>query len=286
MLAHLSDLHVLASKRTTSSIDLGTRIVSFGRALDPERRRKKIARAIASAKALGATHFVLTGDLTETGTPEQFEALAEILHEHLTPEDVVLCPGNHDAYASPHAWRAALEGPLAAFRRTAAEEPGKVVAFGDHRILPIDTTFHQRVPRSAGEIEADGVRALAERLADGDLRDRPVILAMHHSPFPHTSRAWHWIDGLQGGERLVELLARFPNVDVLHGHLHFEVARTLGGSRPRVFGTTAVVEDPETTSRVRIHEHRAHPEHRTHEQARSHDGRRAGSLVDLATAPL
>lgn len=280
MLAHLSDLHVLASKRASSSIDLGTRIVSFGRALDPERRRKKFARAVASAKARGATHFVLTGDLTETGTPEQFEALAELLHEHLTPESVVLCPGNHDAYASPDAWRSALEGPLAAFRRAAAEEPGKIVAFGDHRILPIDTTFHQRVPRSAGEFSADDVRALAERLADRELRDRPVILAMHHSPFPHTSRAWHWIDGLQGGERLVELLVRFPNVDVLHGHLHFEVERTLGGSRPRVFGTTAVVEDPEAAARVRIHELHAP------DRPRSHDGRRAGALIDFAALPL
>lgn len=40
MLAHLSDLHVLAPKQpaTPRSFELATRIVSFGRALDPERR--------------------------------------------------------------------------------------------------------------------------------------------------------------------------------------------------------------------------------------------------------
>src|SRR5262245_16810347 len=73
MLGHLSDLHVLAPKgRTPSqSIDL-SRIVSFGRALDPDGRRAKIVRAFESAVRAGATRMVLTGDLTEVGSTEQF----------------------------------------------------------------------------------------------------------------------------------------------------------------------------------------------------------------------
>lgn len=256
MLAHLSDLHVLAAKRParTPSFDLATRIVSFGRALDPERRRRRVARAFASARREGATHFVVTGDLTEVGSPEQFEALAEILHDTgVPPDQVVLVPGNHDAYASPDGWRRALEGPLAAFRRNAAESPGKVVDCEGVLVVPVDTSFHQRVPRSAGALTADAVGRIAKCLEGSVLRDRPAVIAMHHSPFPHASRAWQWIDGLQGSELLMPVLQRFDNVDVMHGHFHYAVERPIGTSRPRVFGTTAVVDDGDTAPRFRLH---------------------------------
>jgi 3',5'-cyclic AMP phosphodiesterase CpdA len=259
MLAHLSDLHVLAPKRQarTQSFELATRLVSFGRALDPERRRRRILRAFTSARRAGATHFVITGDLTEVGSAEQFEALAEVLHDTGVPPDhVVLVPGNHDAYASPHGWRRALDGPLAAFRRNAAETAGKVVDCGGLHVLPIDTTFHQRILRSAGALTTDAVRELAKRLVEPALRDRPVVVAMHHSPFPHASRAWQWIDGLQGAELLVQVLERLDNVDVLHGHLHYTVERAIGRGRPRVFGTTAVVEDTDAAPRFRLHDDR------------------------------
>lgn len=257
MLAHLSDLHVLAPKRRarTQPFELTTRLASFGRALDPERRRRRALRAFASARRAGATHFVITGDLTEAGSAEQFEALAEVLHDTgVSPDHVVLVPGNHDAYSSPHGWQRALDGPLAAFRRNAAVTAGKVVDCGGLHVLPIDTTFHQRILRSAGAITADAVRGVAKRLADSTLRDRPVVVAMHHSPFPHASRAWHWIDGLQGGALFVQMLERFDNVDVVHGHLHYTVERAIGGGRPRVFGTTAVVEDTDAAPRFRLHD--------------------------------
>jgi 3',5'-cyclic-AMP phosphodiesterase len=262
MLAHLSDLHVLESRRRprTEPFELATRFVSFGRALDPERRRRRVAQAFASATRAGATHFVLTGDLTEVGSPEQFEALAEILHDtSVPPEQVILVPGNHDAYASPDGWRRALEGPLASFRRTAAESPGKVVDCGGLPVLPVDTSFHQRVLRSAGALTADAAQAIAKCLEGSMLRDRQVVLAMHHSPFPHTSRAWQWIDGLQGCEHLMPVLRRFDAVDVVHGHFHHAVERVIDTGRSRVFGTTAVVDDGDTTPRFRLHGHEGAP---------------------------
>jgi 3',5'-cyclic AMP phosphodiesterase CpdA len=254
MLAHLSDLHVLAPRRARASLDLTMRFVSFGRALDPEGRRRKLARALTSARQIGATDIVITGDLTEVGIPDQFEELAAILHDScISPDRIILVPGNHDAYTSPDAWHRALEGPLAAFRPTAAEEPGKIVETCGVLVMPIDTTFYHSVFRSAGMLGADGVRLLASRLASRDVRDRQVVLGMHHTPIPHASRAWQWIDGLGGHEPVLDLLRRFENVEVLHGHLHYDVARSIDGGRPRVFGATAVVEDPPEASRVRLH---------------------------------
>lgn len=162
-------------------------------------------------------------------------------------------PGNHDVYAAPDGWSRALDGPLAAFRRNAAERPGKAVDCAGTLVLPVDTSFHQPVLRSAGALTVDAVGRIARSLEGTGTRDRPTVIAMHHSPLPHTSRAWHWIDGLQGCEHLMPLLHRFDHVDVMHGHFHHAVERPIGSARSRVFGTTAVVDDRDAEPRFRLH---------------------------------
>ena len=257
-IAHLSDLHVLAppgAGRAGASIALRTRLASLGRALDPESRIAKLHSALAAAKERGADHFVFSGDLTELGTEAQFEALAEALHaSKIDPDKITLVPGNHDSYAAPGSWRRALEGPLASFRRASAEDAGKVVEVGGVLLLPLDVACHQPIGRAAGELTMEAAAALERRLRDCGALGRPAVIVQHHSPIPHASRAWQWVDGLRGHERMLDLLRRFEHTCVLHGHFHYEVERAVGGGRARVFGTTATVEDAPGAPRVRIYE--------------------------------
>ena len=44
-------------------------------------------------------------------------------------------------------------------------------------------------------------------------------LVLHHPPF-HPVKAMKWIDGLRGGANVLDLLARHPRLQLLHGHLH------------------------------------------------------------------
>jgi 3',5'-cyclic AMP phosphodiesterase CpdA len=252
-IAHLSDLHLLAKAQRQG---LGVRFVSMGRALDVESRVAKLRRAVRAATRAGADHFVLSGDLTETGTDEQFETLAEALAEAgLDPDRTTLVPGNHDAYADGGAFRRALEGPLRAYRAHAAVEPGKVVERGGVFFLPVDVTIPQRVTTSRGELRADVARALRRRLADRALRRGPAVLVQHHPPFPHASSLLQWIDGLRGWARAMDLLLRHANLHVLHGHLHRSVDRVVERitGRTRVFGAPAVVDDGDAP-RVRLYE--------------------------------
>lgn len=56
--------------------------------------------------------------------------------------------------------------------------------------------------------------------------------------------------------RLGALAARASavrKVDVIHGHFHYAVERSIGTSRSRVFGATAVVEDSDAAPRFRLH---------------------------------
>ena len=122
-IAHLSDVHMLETRpgRSRAGWSMRHHFLSFGRPLDVAGRRRKLASALSAARRAGAGHVVISGDLTETGLPGEYEALAEALHAcEFAPDRITLVPGNHDLYASPDAWRRAIDGPLAAFADTSA----------------------------------------------------------------------------------------------------------------------------------------------------------------------
>jgi Icc protein len=255
-IAHLSDVHMLDPRpsRTRAGWSMQVRFLSFGRPLDAEGRRRKLRRSLDTARRVGANHFVLSGDLTEIGAPGEFEALAETLHDSgIAPEKFTLVPGNHDVYSSADGWRWALAGPLAAFARTSAEAPGKIVEVGGANLMPIDATFHQPVTRSAGVITDDVVRTIEKHASDPRLSTRPLVVVQHHPPFLRKTTALHWLDGLVGAPRLMHALESFRNLFVLHGHLHWIVDRAIGCGIARILGATAVCEDRDAP-RVRLYD--------------------------------
>ncbi|MDP9152154.1 MAG: metallophosphoesterase [Myxococcota bacterium] len=255
-IAHLSDVHMLDARpsRTRSGWSMNHRFLSFGRALDARARRRKLVNALSEARHAGADHLVLSGDLTEIGSPHEFESLAEVLHESaIAPERITLVPGNHDLYSSANGWRDALAGPLAAFAPTSARAAGLVVECAGVHLLPLDVAFHQPVTRSAGLMADPTFDILERRVADDGLARRPLVVVQHHPPFVRQTRAWHWVDGLIGAARLMILLERFRHVFVLHGHLHAVVNRALACGVTRVLGATAVVDDGDAP-RIRLYD--------------------------------
>jgi Icc protein len=253
-IAHLSDVHMLDARsgRSGPEWSMRHRFLSFGRPLDVQGRRRKLAHALSAARRVGAGHVVISGDLTEVGSPSEYESLAEVLHESsFAPGNMTLVPGNHDLYSMPDGWRWALEGPLAAFASTSARAHGAVVECAGLNLLPVDVTFHQPVTRSAGLIGDQALSMLERRAGDPAFRDRPLVMVQHHPPFVRKTSALHWIDGLIGAARLMVLLERFRHLFVLHGHLHAVVNRVVGCGDARVLGATAVVDDGEAP-RVRI----------------------------------
>lgn len=256
-IAHLSDLHLLGRRpaQARSVVELGMRFAGSGRALDPKQRIDKLVAGLGAARDGGAGHLVITGDLTDMGTPEQFEALAETLSDaRIDPDRVTLVPGNHDTYTSADGWSRALEGPLARFRRASACADGSVVERARSFLLPIDVACHQHVTRAAGHLSTSAADALEHRVRDLTGRGRPIVIVLHHSPIAHTPRAWDWVHGLRGAARIVDLLKRYPDVHVLHGHLHHETELSLDARRPRIFGAPAVVDDPRGAPRVRLYD--------------------------------
>ena len=253
-IAHLSDVHTLETER--AAYGWGLKFVSIHRPLDADARLRKLTRALALAKGSGAHHVVISGDLTEMGTAAQFRAFADVLAgSGIAPESVTLVPGNHDAYTAGDAWSRALAGPLRAYASSSAARQGQVVERAGVVILPVDTSRFQNVALSGGELHPDAAEALTRRIRDATFRDMPVVLVTHHPPFSHARRLWQYIDGLRGATRLVDVLAKSPHVQVLHGHMHRALDRLIGGlGKSRVFGAPATVEDREGKPRIRLYD--------------------------------
>ncbi len=252
-IAHLSDVHLLA-KRPSDASARPARLLSFGRRSDGAARIRKLSRALESARRGGADHFVLSGDLTDGGTPGQFEQLAETLHDtKIDPARITLVPGDHDA-RTHGGWDRALSGPLRAFAPASAGDAGKVVDRGDVCIMPLDVSSHQTLTRSAGVLTAHAAACLWRRLKDTALSRRVMVVVQHHPPFAHSRGPWQWVDGLRGTERQMALLASYPHAHVLHGHLHRVGDHPVGRAEGRIFGAPAVVEDKDGTPRVRMYD--------------------------------
>ena len=257
-IAHLSDIHMLDDTRSDR---VRARRLRPQHALRqhraparPRAAKKKLQTGLRAARRAGADHFVISGDLTEMGTPAQYEALAETLHgSGVEPWRITLVPGNHDAYDSPTAWRDAIDGVLRPWAPTSARNAGAVVDIGRVCILPLDVACHQPVTRSAGLIDDAAIDAIERRVLDTAFRGKPIVLVQHHPPFERSS-VMQWIDGLRGWGRLMNLIERFPAVHAMHGHLHHMVSRVVGLGRDRVFGAPAIVDDPVDKPRVRLYD--------------------------------
>lgn len=203
LIAQLSDLHIkLPGRLAYKKVDTAAMLAEAVRRLNALVPRPDL--------------LLITGDLTDIGSPEEYAWLRELLAPLTMPMFVV--PGNHDE----------REGMRAAFADGGYfPEQGFLnfaVDCGDLRLLGLDTL----VPGQGGGA------VCAERLAwlDDALRaapDTPTLLLMHHPPFltgiGHMDRI-----GLQGREAVAEVLAKHPQVRrVLCGHLHRTIVTAVGG---------------------------------------------------------
>jgi Icc protein len=247
-IAHITDLHIVEPDYQERPWGERARLhyLSFGRPIEPEERKKRVARALEEVHAAGVDHLLITGDLTEDGKPEQFEVLAELLAESRIASDrITLVPGNHDAYEDGGAYAEAMAGPLKAYAPTS--EIGSCLALRDATIVPVSTSFHQSCLRSAGAIAKAEMERLVEIAVDPTLRGKPLIFAQHHQPGRHYLPILQWIDGFTDHRDLSALFERCPHLYVVHGHTHRATNRSVGRDQtPRIFSAKAVVESQMT----------------------------------------
>ncbi len=207
LLAQISDLHI---KRPGA---LAYRRVDTAAALS-----HCIARLNALAPRPDAV--VVTGDLVDHGSAEEYEHLRTLLAPLEIP--YYLLVGNHDG-------RDALRDAFGeqAWLRAGGEFVQYAVDVGPVRLIALDSQVPQQ---SAGALCEARLSWLAAELEAA--RGMPVIIALHHPPFVsgigHMDR--QRLDPASS-ERLAAIVGRYPNVErVICGHVHRPISVRFAGT--------------------------------------------------------
>ena len=150
---------------------------------------------------------VISGDLADTPTSEEYQHLALLLAPLKLPFASV--PGNHDSRelmraAYPSSPYALASGPL----------NQKIEVNGLDLVL-LDSSVHGK---PNGELEKATLQWLDATLAAS--RDRPALLFLHHPPFK--TGIWHMDrQNLLNAGELAPIVRRHPRVQLLAtGHVH------------------------------------------------------------------
>ncbi len=218
-LVQLTDLHVVAEGEPLPG------------GVDTARVLADALRAVEES-AIRPAALVLTGDLTEDGSPAQYRRLRGIVEPVAARlgASLVYAAGNHDD-------RAALREHL--LDEPTSDEPlDHSVRVGDVRIVVLDST----VPGQAhGELTPAQLGRLRAELAEP--APAGTVLALHHPPLPSAAPLAASIPLVRRDE-LAAVVAGTDVRLVLAGHTHVVSSGTLGGVPVWTGGPLAAVLDP------------------------------------------
>lgn len=199
-LAHISDLHIGQDRG-----DGGARALL--------RARQVVDHLNGMAGAVDAV--LVTGDLADHGTADEYRTVAELLATLRFP--VLTCPGNHDD-------RVAYQTVLLGESDEGGEPVNHVHRLPGLTIAMCDSTIPGQ---DDGLLDDTTVTWLDKVLTES--ADEPALVCFHHPPvLLHVPV----VDAIRQfeAERLAELLGKHDNVvAVLCGHAHTGAAATFAG---------------------------------------------------------
>lgn len=194
--------------------------------------------AVAEIRAIDPAVVIAKGDLTSSGTPNEYEQFLAT-YAATFGDRLVHVRGNHDAY----------RGQSFAAGNRAVDLPGV-------RCLVLDTAWPQH---TNGTLERDSVAWLDDSIADAARSHLPVLVFGHHHIWNPASDFRD--DGYFGlvpaaSEALISAFARHANVlGYFAGHTHRNRVVTVPETGPLVYAEVACVKDfPGTWAEYRIYE--------------------------------
>ena len=217
---------------------------------------------------MGVDHLVVTGDVTFSGEPREFERAADLLRPFADAKKLSVVPGNHDVWTEESVETARFLraiGPDGKGMRRAAPSYPHVVPLGDEVVLvALDSARYGEDPLTTpGRLGSEQLRAARELAREHSKEGRAVLLAFHHHVVlppermpsdPAVARM-----PLFDADKVVRLVAEQPIAAVLHGHRHTAFRVDLPGARgptPVLCAGSAsrVADEPVRRARAYVYE--------------------------------
>jgi 3',5'-cyclic-AMP phosphodiesterase len=196
-----------------------THVVEPGRLLNEAiDTARHLTEAVSQANDLQPDLVLVTGDLVDSGRPEQYEHLKTLLAPLEAP--VVVLPGNHDHRANLLAAFPELQPRHGRDRMDGVRE-------GPVRLVWLDTLRHGE---AGGRLDGEQLEWLDATL--GEAATAPTIVALHHPPFV-TGIGHMDAMGLDAADAAAfgGVVERHPQVErVVCGHLHRSITRRWHGT--------------------------------------------------------
>jgi Icc protein len=203
LIAQISDLHIKAPGQ-----------LAYGK-VDTA---KALERCVAALNELQPRPdlVVISGDLADTPTPEEYDHLKRLLAPLQIP--FIGIPGNHD---SREMMRAAFPEQAYATPSGALNQTRRV---GGLDVVLLDSSV---AGKPHGELEAATLQWLDATLASSS--QRPALIFLHHPPF-RTGIEHMDVQNLFNAADLAPIIRRHPRVQlVAAGHVHRATLTTFAG---------------------------------------------------------
>jgi 3',5'-cyclic AMP phosphodiesterase CpdA len=250
----LSSFRELLSKRALGGLNLLLR-----------RRRKHrmelLQALLEDLRGRTFDHLALTGDMCNVALESEWAAaLRWISATGLSPEQVTVIPGNHDAYVPDVVERGTFERLFTAYQTADLRADGAGYPFvrfrGELALVCVSTAVPTGDLGAWGRMGQDQLGRLESLLLHPEVKSRRRVLLIHHPPLVNRAGEDR---NLRDREALQAVLARTGADLVLHGHDHRDFWKELpgpDGSRIPVVGagSASYAGRPETRSRYHIFE--------------------------------
>lgn len=229
-IAHISDLHILEIRDVRPWQFANKRLVG-GTNLLLNRGGKHssavVEKALTRLDELDVDHIAITGDLTNLALPSEFEAARRIVDTiSEAPQRVSLIPGNHDYYTPDAARENRFEHTFAPFLQS--DLPDYQLESGypfcklrdDVAIVGLNSGIVTPPMFATGRVRADELESAQALLGDPKVRERFVIVMVHHHLLPFEHSRVEYLRRLINADDVLRVL-REQNVDLaIHGHNH------------------------------------------------------------------
>lgn len=173
--------------------------------------------------------ILISGDLTNFGTPEEFAQAARWLEE--LPVSPLVVPGNHDAMV-----HAPYEETLALWEKWGAPSSPYVRQFGEVAVIGVNSAVPNLPFVSGGYVSDDQLERLSSILDEHGRQGHCRVVMLHHPPRTDLLARRN---ALRNTDAVADILRRHGAELVLHGHSHDATLTTVENSSIPLLGVGA-----------------------------------------------